>query len=179
MPFRLIGSIILLVIVTIFCGFNLGDSYKSDLNLLVHTFHAVPVFLIVLGSFFAGCIVVLPFTFGKRRSSKKAKPVNAAKASDSAGEKAAAAAAGATPAPDSAERATSASPAPKKLSPFEAARESSRARREKTLAEKAEKKARKEAEKAAKAKAKAKAAAKSTSSDSSVTHSENDVPVIK
>ncbi len=158
MPFRLIGSIILLVIVTIFCGFNLGDSYKSDLNLLFHTFHAVPVFLIVLGSFFAGCIVVLPFTFGKRKKARKIEKKT--ESQSEAGH------------PEGAETASSEEKAPvEKKSPFAAAREASRARREKTLAEKAEKKAKREAEKVARSQKK--------KSEENPGHSENDVPVIK
>ncbi len=67
MPFKLLGTVILLVLVTVFCGFNNGDGYRCNVNLLFRTFTDVPVFLTVIASFACGMIVTLPFTFGKRR----------------------------------------------------------------------------------------------------------------
>ena len=73
MPIKLIGTVILLIIVTIFCGFNLGDEYRCDINLLFHTFKNVPVFFTVLISFFAGVLIMSPFTWGnaKRKAALK------------------------------------------------------------------------------------------------------------
>ena len=71
MPLKLIGTIILLVIVTIFCGFNLEDVNKCDVNLVFYNFHNVPVFLTVLASFLAGIVVMLPFALFKKKMSKK------------------------------------------------------------------------------------------------------------
>lgn len=71
MPFKLIGTIILLVLVTIFCGFNLGEENRCDVSLIFYTFKNVPAFLTVLISFFAGILVMLPFTFGKNRLTKE------------------------------------------------------------------------------------------------------------
>ena len=71
MPFKLIGIIILLVLVTIFCGFNLGDAYRCDINFVFVTLHKIPAFLTVLISFFAGVLVMTPFTFIKKRMSKE------------------------------------------------------------------------------------------------------------
>ena len=71
MPLKLIGTIILLVIVTIFCGFNLEDVNKCDVNLVFYNFHNVPVFLTVLASFLAGIVIMLPFALFKKKMSKK------------------------------------------------------------------------------------------------------------
>ena len=71
MPFKLIGIIILLVLVTIFCGFNLGDAYRCDINFVFVTLHKVPAFLTVLFSFFAGVFVMTPFTFIKKKMSRE------------------------------------------------------------------------------------------------------------
>lgn len=71
MPFKLIGIIILLVLVTIFCGFNLGDAYRCDINFVFVTLHKVPAFLTVLISFFAGVFVMTPFTFIKKKMSRE------------------------------------------------------------------------------------------------------------
>ena len=71
MPFKLIGIIILLVLVTIFCGFNLGDAYRCDINFVFVTLHKVPAFLTVLISFFAGVLVMTPFTFIKKKMSRE------------------------------------------------------------------------------------------------------------
>lgn len=71
MPFKLIGAIILLVIVTIFCGSNLADENRCDVNLIFYTCKNVPAFLTVLISFIAGIIVTVPFTFGKNKLTKE------------------------------------------------------------------------------------------------------------
>lgn len=70
MPFKLIGTIILLVLITIFCGFNLEEANKCDINLVFHVFKKVPVFLTVLTSFLAGIVVMLPFAFFRKKKCK-------------------------------------------------------------------------------------------------------------
>ena len=73
MPVKLIGTVILLIIVTIFCGLNLGESSRCDINLLFYTFKNIPVFFTVLLSFFFGMLVMFPFTIGnaKRKAALK------------------------------------------------------------------------------------------------------------
>ena len=71
MPLKLIGTMILLVAVTIFCGFNLDN--KCDVSVIFYTFKSVPAFLTVLISFFAGIIVMTPFTIGKSRKNMEKK----------------------------------------------------------------------------------------------------------
>lgn len=71
MPLKLLGTIILLVVVTIFCGFNLDDVNKCDVSVVFYTFHKVPVFLTVLVSFLAGMLVMSPFAFFKKKMSKE------------------------------------------------------------------------------------------------------------
>lgn len=70
MPFKLIGTIILLVCVTIFCGFNLDDANRCDINLVFKTLQNVPVFMTILVSFFVGMAVMLPFAVFKKKLSK-------------------------------------------------------------------------------------------------------------
>lgn len=87
MPFKLIGTIILLVLITIFCGFNLEEANKCDINLIFHVFEKVPVFLTVLTSFLAGIVVMLPFAFFRKkkcRDSQKTKKTETAKLAESA-----------------------------------------------------------------------------------------------
>ncbi len=78
MPIKLIGTVILVVIVGIFCGFNTADANKCDINLVFRTLHGIPVFLTVLLSFLGGVIVMAPFTvrFGSGKQEKKEKPQN-------------------------------------------------------------------------------------------------------
>ena len=51
---RLISSIVALVIIAFFAGFNLEN--KCDVNLLFYTFKDAPVFFTVVFSFVAGVI---------------------------------------------------------------------------------------------------------------------------
>ena len=73
MPVKLLGTVILLIVVTIFCGFNLGEEYRCNVNLLFHIFENVPVFFTMLISFFAGMVIMIPFTLGnaKRKAALK------------------------------------------------------------------------------------------------------------
>ncbi len=85
MPFKLLGTIILLVLITIFCGFNLEEANKCDINLVFHVFKKVPVFLTVLTSFLAGIVVMLPFAFFRKKKckdSQKTKKTEAAELSE-------------------------------------------------------------------------------------------------
>jgi len=69
MPVKLIGTIILLVIVTIFCGFNLEN--KCNISFVFYTFENVSVFITVMVSFFAGVIVMTPFVLFKKKMSRE------------------------------------------------------------------------------------------------------------
>lgn len=73
MIIRLIFTIICLVILACFAGFNLDN--KCNVNLLVHTFENVPVFVSIIISFAAGVIFTLPFAIfsRKRKNPKEAK----------------------------------------------------------------------------------------------------------
>lgn len=73
MPFRLIGTIILLLIVTIFAGANLDN--RCDINFLFTKVQQVPVFLTAIVSFLIGAIIMIPFTF-KRKCGKDKKSQN-------------------------------------------------------------------------------------------------------
>lgn len=72
MPIKLIGTIILLVLVTIFAGFNIEN--KCNINLIFRQFENVPIFFSLMCAFVAGVVVTLPFTIGKGgKISKKTK----------------------------------------------------------------------------------------------------------
>ena len=69
MPIRLIGTIILLLIVTIFAGANLDN--RCNINFIFRTVQNVPVFLTAVVSFLAGAIIMIPFTFRCRKTKKE------------------------------------------------------------------------------------------------------------
>lgn len=69
MVIRLIGTIIIIVIMAFFVGFNLDN--KCNVNLLFKTFENVPVFITIMISFAAGIIFTLPVALSFRH--KKAK----------------------------------------------------------------------------------------------------------
>mgnify|MGYP006907956463 CR=1 FL=1 len=68
MPVRLIGTIILLLAVTLFAGANLDN--RCNINFIFKTVQNVPVFLTAVVSFLAGAIVMIPFTFHSRKNKK-------------------------------------------------------------------------------------------------------------
>ena len=70
MVIRLIGTIIIIVIMAFFVGFNLDN--KCNVNLLLKTFENVPVFITIMISFAAGIIFSLPVTLAfKHKKAKK------------------------------------------------------------------------------------------------------------
>jgi len=67
---RLISTIVFLVLLALFAGFNLEN--KCNVNLLFHTFENVPVFFTIIFSFVAGIIFTLPFVlFNKKKGTEK------------------------------------------------------------------------------------------------------------
>ena len=68
MPVRLIGTIILLLAVTLFAGANLDN--RCNINFIFKTVQNVPVFLTAVVSFLAGAIVMIPFTFHRKKGRK-------------------------------------------------------------------------------------------------------------
>lgn len=71
MPIKLIGTIILLILVTIFAGVNLDN--KCDITFVFYTFKDIPVFMTVIISFAIGAVLMLPFTLCNKKSKKCAK----------------------------------------------------------------------------------------------------------
>ena len=73
---RLIGTLIVLVLIAFFAGFNLDN--KCSVNLLVHEFENVPVFFTIIISFVAGILFSLPFALihrsSKQKNNESAKP---------------------------------------------------------------------------------------------------------
>lgn len=76
MPFRLIGTIILLIIVTVFAGFNMNN--KSDINFVFYNLKEIPVFMTVIISFIIGVVVMIPFSLGLGKKKPKNKNQNTA-----------------------------------------------------------------------------------------------------
>ncbi len=71
MPWKLLFFILVLVLATLFIGFNLDNSCNVSFG--VYTFENVPVFMSILLSFAAGILVMIPFLLIKPRvkSAKK------------------------------------------------------------------------------------------------------------
>ena len=73
---RLIGTMIVLVLIAFFAGFNLDN--KCSVNLLVHEFENVPDFFTIIISFVAGILFSLPFALihrsSKQKNNESAKP---------------------------------------------------------------------------------------------------------
>lgn len=66
---RLITTIVCLVLLAFFAGFNLDN--KCNVNLLFHTFQNVPVFFTIITSFVVGIVFTIPFAFIRRGKSGK------------------------------------------------------------------------------------------------------------
>lgn len=72
MPFKLLGTVVLLLVVTIFAGFNIDN--KCNVNLIFRQFDNVPIFFSLMAAFVVGVVIMIPFTLGKRRTTES-KPV--------------------------------------------------------------------------------------------------------
>ena len=83
MPVKLIGTIILLILVTIFAGINIDNKCIIDFGF--YKTPELPVFITVIASFVLGLIVMFPFTLGRKKAKKC--PKNEEKA-DAAGKEA-------------------------------------------------------------------------------------------
>ncbi|MGP1459480.1 MAG: hypothetical protein ACTTKL_09240 [Treponema sp.] len=68
MIFRLITTIIAMVALAFFVGFNLEN--KCDVNIIFYTFKQTPVFFTIIISFVIGVIFTLPFAFIHRSAAK-------------------------------------------------------------------------------------------------------------
>ncbi len=69
MIIRLLGTILSLVVLAFFVGFNLDN--KCNVNMLVHTFQNVPVFITIIISFVVGVLFTMPFAFSYKSQKKK------------------------------------------------------------------------------------------------------------
>ena len=69
MIIRLLGTILSLVVLALFVGFNLDN--KCNVNVLVHTFQNVPVFITIIISFVVGVLFTMPFAFSYKSQKKK------------------------------------------------------------------------------------------------------------
>lgn len=68
MPFKLIGTIILAVLVAILTGFNLSNKCTIW---FFHNFENIPVFAALMGAFIAGVLVTIPFVLVSQKNKKK------------------------------------------------------------------------------------------------------------
>lgn len=59
MPWKLIFFILVLILATLFIGFNLDNACNVSFG--VYTFENVPVFMSILLAFAAGILVMIPF----------------------------------------------------------------------------------------------------------------------
>jgi uncharacterized integral membrane protein len=70
-PFKLIIFLVILGIIVFFIGFNLSN--VSDISFGFHTFTDVPIFISLFIAFAVGIIVMIPFTFTRRKGKDKVK----------------------------------------------------------------------------------------------------------
>ena len=61
MIIKLLGTILSLVVLAFFIGFNLDN--KCNVNVLFYTFQNVPVFITIIISFVVGVLFTMPFAF--------------------------------------------------------------------------------------------------------------------
>lgn len=76
MPWKLVSFLSVLVVITLFIGFNLEN--RCDVSLIVYTYKNVPIFVSLLFAYVVGALTTIPFFLAsgpKRRNPKK----NAAK----------------------------------------------------------------------------------------------------
>ncbi len=73
MPWRLVAFIVILGLVVIFAGFNIGNS--SDVSFGFQVVEDVPIFISLFFAFVVGVIVMTPFVVGRaRRNRRRAEP---------------------------------------------------------------------------------------------------------
>ncbi|HPX25819.1 MAG TPA: hypothetical protein PLG87_03360 [Treponemataceae bacterium] len=65
MPWKLIFFILVLILATLFIGFNLDNACNVSFG--VYTFENVPVFMSILLAFAAGILVMIPFLLFRPR----------------------------------------------------------------------------------------------------------------
>jgi len=75
MPWKLIGFLTVLLLVTFFIGFNLDN--RCDISLVFYTFRNVPIFVSLLFAYACGTITLIPFFISAL--SKAGKKATAAK----------------------------------------------------------------------------------------------------
>lgn len=71
MPWKLIFFILVLILVTLFIGFNLENA--CNISFGVYTLENVPVFMSILLSFALGILVMIPFLLFRPRNKKQKK----------------------------------------------------------------------------------------------------------
>lgn len=69
MIIKLLGTILSLVVLAFFIGFNLDN--KCNVNVLFYTFQNVPVFITIIISFVVGVLFTMPFAFSYKSEKKK------------------------------------------------------------------------------------------------------------
>ena len=72
MPWRLLITLAILVLVALFATFNLN---RVDVSVGFYIFKEIPLFLALMFSFILGAVVMLPFALGGMRRGKKADKV--------------------------------------------------------------------------------------------------------
>ena len=71
MPWRLFLTLLLCTLLIVFVGLNLDN--RASISFGFYTFNDVPVFVSMFISFVCGAVVMLPFTFGRRKKKIKQK----------------------------------------------------------------------------------------------------------
>jgi len=72
MPWKLVSFLSVLVVITLFIGFNIEN--RCDVSLIVYTYKNVPIFVSLLFAYVVGALTTIPFFLAsgtKRRNPKK------------------------------------------------------------------------------------------------------------
>ena len=64
MPWKLVSFLFLLILATLFIGFNLDN--RCDVSFIFYTFKDVPIFVSLLFSYAVGALTVIPFFWAHR-----------------------------------------------------------------------------------------------------------------
>ena len=65
----MIGFLLVLIIIAVFSAFNLNNT--SDIELGFHKFKDVPIFLSLLFAFISGSLIMIPFSFKRKKKRVK------------------------------------------------------------------------------------------------------------
>lgn len=76
MPWKLVSFLFILILATLFIGFNLEN--RCDVSFIFYTFKDVPIFVSLLFAYVAGALTVIPFFWAHRMQKNRRSAASAA-----------------------------------------------------------------------------------------------------